>query len=97
SPIRRAIAGRSSLPMVSIAPSAAAQATGFPPNVPPRPPGCTASIISARPVTPAQRQPAGNALGGGDQVGHHTLVVDREPVAGPAEPGLDLVGHEHDP
>src|SRR5580692_11266145 len=57
SPIRRAMAGRSSLPMVSIAPSAAAQATGFPPNVPPRPPACTASIISARPVTPASGSP----------------------------------------
>ena len=35
---------------VSSTTQAAAQATGLPPNVPPRPPGCTASISSARPV-----------------------------------------------
>ena len=32
---------------------AAAHDTGLPPNVPPRPPGSTASMISAGPVTPA--------------------------------------------
>ena len=43
-----------------------------------------------------QRQAAGDALGGGDQVGHDALVVAGEPVAGAAEAGLDLVGDEHD-
>ena len=43
--------------IVSIAPSAAAQATGLPPYVPPRPPTCTASMISARPVTAASGRP----------------------------------------
>ena len=42
-----------------------------------------------------QRQPAGDALGGGHQVGDHALVVGGEPVAGAAEAGLDLVGDEH--
>ena len=36
---------------------AAAQETGLPPNVPPRPPGCDASMISARPVTAASGMP----------------------------------------
>ena len=43
-----------------------------------------------------QRQAAGDALGGGDQVGHDALVVDGEPRPGAAEAGLDLVGDEHD-
>ena len=44
-----------------------------------------------------QRHAAGDALGGGDQVGHDALVVAGEPVAGAAEAGLDLVGDEDDP
>ena len=36
---------------------AAAHATGLPPNVPPSPPGCAASMISARPVTAASGRP----------------------------------------
>ena len=36
---------------------AAAQATGFPPNVPPRPPASGASMTSARPVTAASGSP----------------------------------------
>ena len=43
-----------------------------------------------------QRHTAGNALGGGDEVGHDALVVTGEPVAGPAEAGLHLVGDEED-
>ena len=57
SPIRRARPVRSSATMVSIAPSAAAQATGLPPYVPPRPPTCTESMISVRPVTPPSGSP----------------------------------------
>ena len=34
---------------------------------------------------PGQRQAAGDALGGGDQVGHDALVLAGEPVAGAAE------------
>src|SRR6266516_3307453 len=37
--------------------SAAAHATGLPPNVPPSPPGCTASVSSGRPVTAASGSP----------------------------------------
>ena len=43
--------------IVSMAPSAAAQATGLPPYVPPRPPACTESMTSARPVTAASGSP----------------------------------------
>ena len=43
-----------------------------------------------------ERKAAGDALGGRHQVGHDALVVDGEPRAGAAEPGLDLVGDEHD-
>ena len=41
-----------------------------------------------------ERQPAGDALRRGDEVGHHALVLAGEQVAGPGEPGLDLVGDE---
>src|SRR6185437_14245534 len=39
---------------------------------------------------------AGDTLGGRDQVGHDAFVLAREPVAGAAEAGLDLVGDEDD-
>ncbi len=42
-----------------------------------------------------QRQPAGDALGSGDQVGHYAFVVAGEPVTGAAEAALNLVGDEH--
>ena len=80
--------------MMSMAARAAAHATGLPEYVPPMPPGCTLDITSARPVTPGEGQAAGYALGRGDQVGHHSLVVAGEPVAGPAEARLHLVGDE---
>jgi DNA-binding CsgD family transcriptional regulator len=44
-----------------------------------------------------ERQATGDALRGGDQVGHDTLVVAGEPVARPAEPGLDLIRDQQDP
>ena len=70
-----------------------------------RPPGCRRRCRRARrrarrratpprPVTPGQRHAAGDALGRGHQVGDDALVLAGEPVPGPAEPGLDLVGHE---
>ena len=62
--------------------SAAAQQTGLPPNVPPRPPGCTASISSARPVTAGERQPAAERLARDDQVGLDVVVLDRPDRAG---------------
>ena len=43
-----------------------------------------------------ERQPAGDALGGGDQVGDDALVLAGEHRAGAGEPGLHLVGDEHD-
>ena len=80
--------------MTAIDASAAAHATGLPANVPPRPPACTASITSARPVTPPIGMPRTESLRGRDQVGHDAFVLAREPVAGTAEPGLHLVGDE---
>ena len=63
-------------------------------SVPPRPPTCTESISLGPAGDRGQRQPAGDALGQGEQVGDHALVVAGEPVAGAAEAGLDLVGEE---
>ena len=57
---RRCVRARSSSPslsIVSMAASAAAHASGLPPKVPPRPPGWTVSIRSARPVTAAMGRP----------------------------------------
>ncbi len=42
-----------------------------------------------------QRHASGQRLGRGEQVGRHTLVLAGEPVTGPAEAGLDLVGGQH--
>src|SRR4026207_836394 len=78
------------------------------------PPGSTASMISARPVTadrgippardraggrsgrPAPPLPPGQGLAGADQARPPSRVLAGEHRAGPAEPGLDLVGDEHD-
>ena len=97
SPISRARAGRSCVRISSIAPSAAAQATGLPPYVPPRPPTCTASISSARPVTAASGQPPAMPLAVVTRSGTTPSWSRGEPVAGAAEAGLDLVGDEDDP
>ncbi|EGJ74420.1 putative 4-aminobutyrate transaminase [Streptomyces sp. Tu6071] len=43
-----------------------------------------------------EREAAGDALGGRDQVGDDALVLAREPLARTAEAGLDLVGDEDD-
>ena len=80
--------------MVSMVASAAAHAIGFPPYVPPSPPTWGASMISARPVTPAKRQPVGDALGGDDEVGIDAVVLTREHRTRAGEPGLHLVGDE---
>ncbi|GFJ91492.1 hypothetical protein Prum_051340 [Phytohabitans rumicis] len=42
-----------------------------------------------------ERQAAGDALGGGDQVGDDRLRLACEPCSGAAEAGLDFVGDEH--
>src|SRR5581483_2136737 len=57
SPSRAAFAGMSSFSIASITASAAAHARGFPPYVPPSPPACGASMISARPVIAASGMP----------------------------------------
>ncbi len=43
------------------------------------------------------QDPASERLSEHVEVRPHVLVVTREPPAGPAEAGLDLVGHEQDP
>ena len=83
-----------SVSITSIAASAAAHDTGLPPNVLPSPPTCTASMISARPVTPADRHAAAQPFRGRDQVGHHAFVLAREPRARAPETGLHFVGDE---
>ena len=61
--------------IVSMAASAAAHATGLPPYVPPRPPACTASMRSARPVTAASGSPPAMPLAVVIRSGHHALVL----------------------
>ena len=46
---------------------------------------------------PGQRQAGRDALGHDQDVRLHVPVLDREHLAGPPEPGLDLVGDEQDP
>ena len=70
----------------------------MPPKVPPRPPGGTASISSARPVTPASGQPAADRLARDEQVGLDPLVVlDRPDLARAPRAGLHLVVDVEDP
>ena len=45
----------------------------------------------------ADRHAGGDALGDGDDVRLDAGVLDRPPAAGPAHPGLDLVGDQDDP
>ena len=75
--------------------SAAAQATGLPPNVEPWPPG--AQSMTLGPGDDAgQRQPAGQALADAHDVGLDALVLARPHRAGAADAGLHLVDHEQD-
>ena len=58
SPTRSARRRKPDWRIISTAASAAAHATGFPPYVPPMPPRCAESMISARPVTALIGMPA---------------------------------------
>src|SRR4029453_4330809 len=95
---------KSSVAISSRTARAAAQATGFPPNVPPRPPVSGASITSARPGPPArgspppraagdprQREPSPERLARDEQVGLDAEVLDRPDRAGAAYARLHLV------
>ncbi len=53
-------------------------------------------MISARPVTAASGRPPAMPFAVVIRSGHDALVLAGEPVAGAAEPGLDLVGDEQD-
>src|SRR5262249_33811955 len=66
--------------------SAAAHESGLPPNVPPSPPGGTASMTSAPPGTPAGGRPP--------PIDFPKTVMAG---SGPAHPGLHLVVHPEDP
>ena len=89
--------GYSGVATVSSTAIAAAQATGLPPNVPPRPPGATASISSARPVTAASGSPPPSDLPRDQQVRLDAVVLDRPHRARAADAGLDLVVDVQDP
>src|SRR6202453_1172398 len=84
-----------SLSMVAMLASAAAQATGLPPN---RAAQATA-VRRVHDLGPAghrrQRQSAGDTFGGADQVGLDALVLAGEHRSGPGKPGHHLVGDEH--
>ena len=67
-----------SFSMVSMTASAAAQATGLPPNVVPWLPGCSRSPASPSADAGADRDAAAEALGQGDDVGRRR----REPAGG---------------
>ncbi len=69
----------------------AAQATGFPPNVPPSPPASGASMTSARPVTAASGRPPPSDLPETSRSGSHAVVLDRPDRPGAADSGLHLV------
>ena len=77
--------------MVPITASAAAQATGLPPNVVPWLPGSSRSPAAPTPMQAPIGKPAAEALGHGHDVGGHPGAVVREPGAGPAHAGLHLV------
>jgi hypothetical protein len=69
----------------------------LPPNVPPSPPGSTASITSAPPVTDASGQPAAERLAGDEQVRLDRVVLDRPDRAGASAARLHLVVDVEDP
>ena len=83
--------------MTSSVALAAAHETTLPPYVPPWVPGFQAFISSARARIPESGRPGRDALGHDKDVGLDAPVLDREQLAGPAEPGLHLVGDEQDP
>src|SRR6185437_3847131 len=82
-------ASRPSRSMVSSTASAAAHATGFPPNVLPWSPLCSA-VPDARP----DRQPAAEPLREREHVRHDARGLAGEPGTGAPDPGLDLVEHQ---
>ena len=75
----------------SIAASPAAHASGEPPKVLPCAPGVEHVADRLRVGERAHREPAAEALGQAHDVGLDAGVLDREPLAGAAEAGLDLV------
>ncbi len=74
-----------------MAASPAAQASGEPPNVLPCAPGVQHVANRLRVGQRAHRESAAEALGQADDVGLDAGMLDREPLAGAAEAGLDLV------
>ena len=94
------VAERSTSPSSSITSStasAAACATGLPTKVPPTPPGDGRVHDLGAAEHTRERQSVRDRLRDADQVGLDARVLHREEPAGTAEPGLHLVGDEHDP
>ncbi len=83
--------------MTSSVALAAAHDTTLPPYVPPCVPGFQVGHDLGPGQDPGQRQPRRDALGHDQDVGLDVPVADREHLAGPTEPGLDLVGDQQDP
>ena len=54
-------------------------------------------MSSARARIPDSGRPGRDALGHDEDVRLDVPVLDREQLAGPPEPGLDLVGDQQDP
>ena len=64
--------------------------------VPPIAPGCAASMISARPITPESGRPAAIDFATVIRSGSTREVLHREHAAGASEAGLHLVRDEDD-
>ena len=91
SPMAAPRSSRPSASMVSMAASAARQAIGLPPKVEACIPGLSTAATDGRAIITPGRDPAGQGLGAGQDVGHDAFVLVREPFAGTAHAGLDLV------
>ena len=93
-PSDSARSSRPSASIVSSTASAAAQDTGLPPKVVPCWPGCSSAAASPKREAGADRQPAAEALGQGEDVRLDAGGLVGEPRAGAADAGLHLVEHQ---
>ena len=78
-------------------PAAAAAASGWPPKVLPWSPGAMTAATSRRAQQAPMGTPLPSALASVTTSGCDAVVLEAEPTAGPAQPGLDLVDHEQQP
>ena len=87
---------RPSASIVSIAASPARQAIGLPPKVLACIPGLSAAATSGLAIATPAATPGGQGLGAGQDVGLDAVMLVGEPLAGPAQAGLDLVEDQQD-